>query len=98
MRERSDRTPKRSGGKLSNKLNWELQNRRSKLNKEVLTSEATSVSNRVIKSKFDTKCSTCGGHIKKDSSIRYYFDIKMATHVTCKSPLKEDNGKENHMR
>ena len=89
VRERSDRTPERSVGKLSKRLNWELQNRRSKLNKEVLTSEATSVSNRVIKSKFDTKCATCGYPIKKDSSIRYYFDIKMATHVTCKSPMKE---------
>lgn len=73
------------------KLNWDLQNRRSRLNKEVLTSEATIVSNRIIKSKFDTKCSTCGIVIKKNTKIRYYFEIKMATHVTCKSPMKDNN-------
>ncbi len=72
------------------KLNWDLQNRRSKLNKEVLTSETTVVSNRIIESKFDTKCSTCDGRIPKGKKIRYYFEIKMATHVTCKSPMKEE--------
>lgn len=56
-----------------------------------VTKESTLNSDKFkrIKNKFKSSCADCGSVCEADSYVKYFYELKLVTHVKCQNPMKE---------